>query len=142
MSRVSLEHTGSGGARRYTWGRKDEEYIADFTLVSRRTLTTDEYTIFKYHFLLGADWKLCCRKLKMDRGNFFHAVYRIQQKLGKVFRELEPYALYPLDEYFGSSRKLGPISVPPPPTESKVAMFPFRATPREVKPRYPLLRAA
>jgi hypothetical protein len=30
-------------------------------------------------------------------------VYRIQQKLGKVFRELQPYALYPLDEYFGGT---------------------------------------
>lgn len=104
MSRVSLEHTGQGGGRRYLWGRKDEEYIADFTLVSRRTLTAEEYQLFKYHYLLGADWKLCCRKLKIDRGTFFHAVYRVQQKLGKVFRELEPYGLYPLDEYFGASK--------------------------------------
>jgi hypothetical protein len=36
----------------------------------------------------------------MDRGNFFHAVYRIEQKLGRVFRELEPYALFPVNEYF------------------------------------------
>jgi hypothetical protein len=27
-------------------------------------------------------------------------VYRIEAKLGKVFRELQPYSLYPLDEYF------------------------------------------
>lgn len=110
MTRVSLEHTGSGGRRRYMWSRKDEEYMADFILVSRRTLTPPEYQLFNYHFLLGADWKLCCQKLKMDRGNFFHAVYRIQQKLGRVFRELEPYSLYPLDEYFGSSRMLAPLS--------------------------------
>jgi hypothetical protein len=93
-----LEYTARGGHR--TWGRKDEEYVADFTLVSRRTLTPEEYRLFSFHFLLGADWKLCCRRLKMDRGNFFHAVYRVEQKLGKVFRELKPYALYPLDEYF------------------------------------------
>lgn len=89
-----------GGGRRSSWGRKDEEYCADFILVTRRSLTDEEYKIFSYHFLLGADWKLCTRKLKMDRGLFFHSIYRIQQKLGKVFRELEPYALYPLDEYF------------------------------------------
>lgn len=109
MTRVSLEHTGSGGGRRYLWSRKDEEYMADFILVSRRTLTPQEYQLFNAHFLLGADWKLCCQKLRMDRGNFFHAVYRIQQKLGRVFRELEPYSLYPLDEYFGSSRTLEPL---------------------------------
>jgi hypothetical protein len=39
-------------------------------------------------------------KLDTDRGSFFHEVYRIEQKLGKVFRELEPHALYPVDEYF------------------------------------------
>ena len=42
-----------------------------------------EDKIFRYHFLLGADWKLCARKLGIDRGNFFHAVYRIEQKLGR-----------------------------------------------------------
>ena len=75
--------------------------MADFCLVSRRELDDFHYKIFRYHFLLGADWKLCCRQLHLDRGLFFHAVYRIQQKLGRVFAELKPYALYPLDEYFG-----------------------------------------
>ena len=28
------------------------------------------------------------------------ATYRTEQKLGKIYRELEPYALYPIDEYF------------------------------------------
>lgn len=79
--------------------------MADFCLVSRRTLNDYEYTIFKFHFLLGADWKLCCRKLNVDRGTFFHEVYRIQQKLGRVFRELEPHALFPLDEYFNSTAR-------------------------------------
>lgn len=144
MTRVSLEHTGSGGGRRYMWSRKDEEYIADFTLVSKRTLTEEEYRLFKYHFLLGADWKLCCRKLKMDRGNFFHAVYRIQQKLGKVFRELQPYGLYPLDEYFGSSRLLeSPRPVPPQPEQTASAkLLPFKMVMQRPPVQAPLLRAA
>ena len=53
LSKVSLEYTARGGHR--TWGRKDEEYVADFTLVSRRTLTPEEYRLFGFHFLLGAD---------------------------------------------------------------------------------------
>lgn len=127
MTRISLEHTGSGGGRRYMWSRKDEEYIADFTLVSRRTLSDEEYRLFKYHFLLGADWKLCCFKLRMDRGNFFHAVYRIQQKLGKVFRELQPYPLYPLDEYFGSSRILPALErTPETISRDHSGIFPFK----------------
>ena len=105
MSRVTLDPL-PGKERRGTWGRKDEEYSADFCLVSKRALTELEHRIFRYHFLLGADWKLCCHKLQMDRGNFFHAVYRIEQKLGRVFRELEPYALFPVNEYFhGPARR-------------------------------------
>jgi len=107
MSRISLEFI-PGRERNLTWGRKDEEYMADFILVSRRHLEDEEYRIFKFHFLLGADWKLCCRQLKIDRGNFFHAVYRIQQKLGRIFRELEPYGLFPLDEYFHGPSRLTP----------------------------------
>ncbi len=95
----------SGCGSHYNWGRKDEEYVADFSLVTRRSLSDSEYRIFKYHFLLGADWRLCCRKLKIDRGTFFHQVYRMEQKLGRVFRELQPYGLYPLEEYFHGERK-------------------------------------
>jgi hypothetical protein len=104
LSKISIEpHTGP--TRAYNWGQKDEEYIADFCLVSRRTLDDLEHRLFRYHFLLGADWKLCSRKLGMERGNFFHAVYRIEHQLGRIFRELEPYPLFPLDEYFyGPSR--------------------------------------
>src|ERR1051326_5093579 len=97
-----LSHTSQephiGRQRPSTWGRKDEEYIADFCLVSRRSLTEFEHRLFRYHYILGADWKLCSRRLGIDRGNFFHAIYRIEQKLGRVFRELEPYSLFPLDE--------------------------------------------
>src|SRR5581483_3220149 len=102
MSRITLEFCrGKEGCR--TFSRKTEEYVADFCLVSRRTLTEAEYDIFRFHFLLGADWKACCRRLGLDRGNFFHAVYRIEQKLGRVYRELKPYSLFPLDEYFGGT---------------------------------------
>jgi hypothetical protein len=101
-SRTSLEFT-AGCDRRFSWGRKDEEFIADFLLVSKRSLTGNEYQIFSYHYLLGADWKLCCRRLNLERGSFFHEVYRIEEKLGRIFRELKPYSLFPLDEYFFGS---------------------------------------
>ncbi len=109
MSRTALEFI-PGRERNFSWGRKDEEYIADFILVSRRTLDEFENKIFTYHFLLGADWKLCCRRLSIDRGTFFHAVYRIEHALGRTFREMEPYGLFPLDEYFHGSVRAMPAS--------------------------------
>ena len=136
ISRVSLE-SNPGRHRKSVWGLKNEEYIADFCLVSRRTLSASHYRLFKYHFLLGADWKLCCRKLNLERGAFFHEIYRIEQKLGKTFRELEPHALFPLDEYFNSTGRQkvvaiqpfqvethGPVNLPTP--GRKVLRFPVK----------------
>ncbi len=104
VSHISLDGN-RGGQRKTIWSRKNEEFIADFCLVSRRSLNDVEYRLFNYHFLLGADWRLCCAKLRIDRGTFFHEVYRVEQRLGRVFRELQPYGLYPLDEYFGGSTR-------------------------------------
>jgi hypothetical protein len=103
----------SGAEGRRTYSRKREEYLADFCLVSKRSLTAEEHRIFRIHFLLGADWRLCCRQLRMDRGNLFHFIYRIEHKLGRVFAELRPYALFPLDEYFSSTIRREPETFPP-----------------------------
>jgi len=90
-----------------TWTRTSEDYMADFYLVAKRVLEEDEFKIFRYHFLLSADWKICCGRLNMDRGAFFHAVYRIEQKLGRTYREIRPYSLFPTDEYFGGTIRKG-----------------------------------
>ncbi len=113
IPQVQLERGPGGGGRRYFWSRKEEEYIADFCLVSKRSLTEPEHQVFKFHFVMGGDWKLCCRRLKIDKGSFFHMVYRIEQHLGKVFRELEPYSLFPLDEYFSGTGRSRPKEVKP-----------------------------
>lgn len=113
-TRTSLEYTG-GRDHRFSWGRKDEEYAADFLLVSKRTLTGAEYRIFSAYHLLSAGWRLCCRRLNIERGIFFHEVYRIEEKLGRIFRELQPYGLYPLDEYFfGSTSEMNQRTVAQP----------------------------
>ncbi len=62
--------------------------------------------------MLGADWRLCERKLKLDRGNFFHTIYRIEQKLGRAFRETQPYGLFPVDEYFHGALRFEARSLP------------------------------
>jgi hypothetical protein len=106
ISTVRLEYVGKGSGRRIMYGNRRAEFMADFHLIAKRTLTAFEWRIFSYHFLLGADWNLCCTRLNMERGKFFHAVYRVEQKLGRVFRELEPYPLFPVDEYFSGGSDL------------------------------------
>ncbi len=113
-SSVSLEFcAGKEGRRRYS--RKREEYMADFCLVTKRALDDEDYRLFRYHFLLGANWSLCCKRLNMDRGTFFHQVYRIEQKLGRTYAELEPFPLFPIDEYFAGPHPgtIIPASEPP-----------------------------
>ncbi|MGH9721928.1 MAG: hypothetical protein ACRD8O_17110 [Bryobacteraceae bacterium] len=110
MSTVRLTSV-HGRDRKKTYGRPVEEYLADFCLISKRVLNDEEYRVFRFRYLLGADWKLCCRALNLDRGNFFHFIYGVQQKLGRAFRELEPYGLFPLDEYFGGTMQRVPAKV-------------------------------
>lgn len=100
LTQQSFEYLPGSGETAVTYHRKHEEYAADFELVARRHLNQDDYKVFRYHFVHGANWKLCCARLSMDRGNFFHAIYRIQQKLGKAFSETLPYPLFPVYEYY------------------------------------------
>lgn len=146
MSKIKIvTPTGKLGRRHYE--RQDEDYIADFILVSRRTLSARDWPIFYAHFVLGQDKVACCERLKLSRGNFFHAVYRIERILGRTFRELEPYSLFPLDEYFGGvySRKRLAVELPvaaPGGRAVRPARSAVAAVPRPARLVVPLRRAA
>ncbi len=121
MSKVTLDGAGAQ-CRRTIWGRKDEEYMIDFLNIAKKTLDENDHRIFRLHYLLGADWRLCCANLGMDKGLLFHTLYRIEQKLGRVFKELQPYALFPVDQYYGGVK-----------VEHKGTVLQFRAA-RPVEP--------
>jgi hypothetical protein len=107
---VSLEsNQGQTGYRVYSL--KHQEYVADFCLAARRALDDQQYRLFRYVFLLGADSAACARHLGMDRGQFYHEIYRIEEILGKYLAELEPYPLFPIDEYMGGSIRSPRFSV-------------------------------
>jgi hypothetical protein len=103
MTQATLDGAGPQ-CRKVVWGRKDEEYVADFLALTKRSLNEEEYRIFRMHYLLGANWRMCCQRLSVDKGQFFHIVYRIEQKVGRVFKETQPYALYPVDEYYSGAK--------------------------------------
>ena len=64
--------------------------------------------------------------MKCDRGDFFHAVYRIQQRLGRVYREMEPYSLFPLDEYFGGKVQKTNLAIMPKPIRPRTVQPPLK----------------
>jgi hypothetical protein len=125
LSKVSLVR-GSSAKHRLTYSRLDEEYIVDFLNISRRSLSPFHYEVFKNHYLLGADWRLCCRQMNLDRSLFFHTVYRIQKRLGRVFRDLEPYGLYPVADYFAGTLPGKTLIFMPEPATRKVVRPPLR----------------
>jgi hypothetical protein len=129
MSKPCLAFRPGKDANR-SYGRPDEEYIADFCLVSRRALDPAEWAIFSAHYLLGANWRICCHYLRIDKGTFFHSAYRIEKKLGRVFRELEPYSLWPLSDYFCG------------PSKRKIGSFPANDAPPAPPVRAPLMLMA
>lgn len=90
--------SGTRGLR--SFGRRNEEFIADFEAISRRTLDAEEMDLLRLYFFQGHGWKTCADRLKSNRGAIFHMVYSIEEKLGRAFRETEPYSIFPIDEYF------------------------------------------
>ena len=111
-STVKLERLGMGTGRssHMTFGRKTEEYIADFYLICKRVLTEAEWELFRFHYLLGADWNLLKRHFTtMSHEVFISMTQAMEDKLGRAFRETEPFALYPLDEYFGAVARGGAV---------------------------------
>jgi hypothetical protein len=82
------------------WSRKDEEYMADFLTIAKRALREDLHRVFRIRFLLGASEEACIDRMDGDRGAFFHAVSQIELRVGRALRETQPYALFPIEEYF------------------------------------------
>jgi|HubBroStandDraft_4_1064222.scaffolds.fasta_scaffold3017675_1 hypothetical protein len=77
----------AGPYRRMRWVGKGD-YVAHFRLVSRRTLDECAYKVFRHHFLLGADWRLCWQR-KIDC-KFFSCSLSNPAEIGRVFRDLKP----------------------------------------------------
>src|ERR1035438_10772292 len=73
---VSWEFCGGPGGRR-VYSRKQEEYMADFCLVSRRMLDEEDHRLFRFYFLLGADWQLRSEEHTSELQSLRHLVCRL-----------------------------------------------------------------
>jgi hypothetical protein len=86
------------------WGLKREEYMADFELVARRSLSQAEHRLFRFHHILAASEAMCAKRLGISTQTAKRAIQRLEAKLGLTFAMIEPYALYPLYDYFNRIR--------------------------------------
>jgi hypothetical protein len=72
------------------------EFRADFELTARRVLDATHLQIFFEHLVGEREWHEVNGRVGLDRGNFHHAVYRLEQMVGK---ELRRRGIYPVEEY-------------------------------------------
>lgn len=113
LSITSFVRTHGADASR-SFGRKNEEFLADYICIAKRTLGPEsfDYKIFKFRYLLGADASLIQRRMKITGEQYRNTDARIIEKLGRAFRDTKPYSLFPLDEYFSSGMKCDYVKPP------------------------------
>jgi hypothetical protein len=78
------------------------EYRVDVDLTARRILDDGHFDVFRLHERDGLDWQPVCAKLRIDRGEMFHRVYRLRAALGREMARRE-ICLFPIGDYFGRS---------------------------------------
>jgi hypothetical protein len=100
----------SGYEASTTYGFPAAEYAADFVLAGRRALKKQplEAAVFRFHFEQALDWRHALPAINkalalpkpLDRGSFFHAVYRVEEAVGRELATVHPYPLFPACDYF------------------------------------------
>ena len=84
--------------------QRRQRWLVCATLVAKRALSEADWRLFDHYFVRGLEWTRCSARLGYSRGNFFHAVYRVQEALGRTWVELQPYPLCPPRQYFFGGR--------------------------------------
>lgn len=108
----SIEALGGAGSPTcdgMNWSRKALEFCADFHIVSRRTLSPQQWKLFELYHLKGNDWRAVCKHFRTDRTAFFREIWGIELLLGRVFGELQPYGLFPVWKYFKGAAAPTPL---------------------------------
>jgi len=95
LNRYCVTEVTRGG--KILTGLPHAEYVADFELAVERALPLQRRKLFALHFREGLPFCRCLGRLGLDRGRFFHEVYRVEEEIGEQCLK----GLYPLDEYFG-----------------------------------------
>lgn len=84
------------------WGSVATEYCADVRAIAKRILSAIAFRLFELYHLGEAEYLDCLRQLPgLDRGVFWHHVYKIERELGMEFQRA---GLYPAHRYFGQVR--------------------------------------
>jgi hypothetical protein len=89
-----LELVGSGVSA----GIKRAEYVADWERIAATSLARGQQKLLRLHFIEERRWQDCLVPLDLDKGEFWHEAYRVQERMGKALAEA---GLWPVGSYFG-----------------------------------------
>jgi hypothetical protein len=81
------------------------DFRADFVMLAKRTLPDELLSLFRSRFLNGEPRHIYMRRMDLDRGEYWHLVYRVSVRMGRAIADSEPYSLYPVSDYFGAGKK-------------------------------------
>jgi len=104
--RCRIERTQTGGLMR---GFVEVEFLAEIDLAARRVLNGPELKVYELYEAQNADWRYCSARVGLNRGNFFHLVYVVEQKLGKA---LYLSGIFPAGRYVGEEVEVSQIAKP------------------------------
>ena len=118
LANPRIEVSSGNGGSGFAYAIPMLEYRADFEGTCRKALAgrCTELAVFEAYHLAGDDYKSAtvssARKtgIALNRGMFFHAVYRIEEICGAALRSTRPHALFPLDSYY-SARVVRPSQI-------------------------------
>ncbi len=96
---VTFSAVPRGVDRHLVWIRRNEDYCADFQAAGRRVLTPELYRVFRFFYLLGGSADLVARRLGVSRATLYRMLAQIEPAVGRELALLEPYSLYPPQEY-------------------------------------------
>jgi hypothetical protein len=97
---INLDHVTSPGYGKHARWIQESDYVADVTLMARRTLDPDAYKLFRLYHVQGLDIRVCAQRLGIHSQECFRRVQDIEAQLGKAFKETLPYPLWPMRRYF------------------------------------------
>lgn len=93
------------------YARNSENFLSDFWIVGRKNLEDVDQQVFRWNVVRGFDDHVCCKVLKLTQVDLRNSVNRIEQRLGRVFHELEPYPLHPTRNYFSERQIFQPVLI-------------------------------
>jgi len=88
-----------------------ENFLADFEGVAKRNLTESKLKVFRARIVKELSEAQTMRSLKITKETLDHLTYQMEVQLGRIYHELEPFALHPPFRYFSEHKTVKAIVV-------------------------------